>query len=306
MDTTLVIMAAGIGSRFGGGVKQLERIGPNGEIIMDYAIRDALRAGFGKVVFIIRRDLERDFRQAVGDRAGKLCKVAYAFQELDDLPEGFARPRDRVKPWGTGQAVLACRGLIDEPFLVINADDYYGKTSYAQVRAFLTDPATEDGTMRFCLPGFILKNTLSENGGVTRGICRVDSRSFLLGVDETHNIVRTEAGAAIAEPDGTLRPLDPDSYVSMNMWGLTPAFFPVLEEGFSHFLSSLAPGDLKSEYLLPTIIDGLVRDGRARVKLLHTSDRWMGITYREDKEIVAGFFRRQALEERLPEAPQPE
>ncbi len=297
MDVTLVIMAAGIGSRFGGGVKQLMPVGPNGEIIMDYAIRDALEAGYTRVVFIIRKDLEKDFREGVGDRVARHCEVAYAFQDPDDLPEGFTRPSGRTKPWGTGQAVLSCRDLVHGPFLVINADDYYGKAAYAQVLDFHRAHQEDGEVLRFCLPGFILKNTLSEHGGVTRGICRVDKDLYLIGVEETRNVVKTLEGAAIAGEKGVLRPMDPNAYVSMNMWGLTPAFFPVLEEGFRSFLQGLPEDDLKSEYLLPTIIDGLVREKKARVKLLPTEDRWIGLTYLEDRQPALAFFRRLAQRE---------
>ena len=180
MKTSLVIMAAGIGSRFGGGIKQLEPVGPGGEIIMDYSIHDALEAGFDRVVFIIRRDLEKDFREIIGERIEKICPVAYAFQEKEDLPAGFTCPADRKKPWGTGQAVLSCRGIVNEPFLVINADDYYGKEGFRIAHDFLVSHADEENT--FCMPGFILKNTLSENGGVSRGVCQVNAAGELEAV----------------------------------------------------------------------------------------------------------------------------
>ena len=189
--TSLVIMAAGIGSRFGKGIKQLEPVGPNGEIIMDYSIYDALQAGFDKIVFIIRKDLEKDFRAIIGSRIEKLTEVAYAFQELEDLPEGFLCPPDRTKPWGTGQAVLAARNLIQEPFVVINADDYYGKEAFVKVHEYLTTERVLSEKLDICMAGFILGNTLSEYGTVTRGICSVDENGMLLGVDETRNIQKT-------------------------------------------------------------------------------------------------------------------
>ena len=252
--TTLVVMAAGIGSRFGGGIKQLEPVGPSGEIIIDYSIHDAMEAGFDKVVFIIRKDLERDFREVIGDRMERRVETAYAFQELDDLPEGFAKPEGRTKPWGTGQAILCCKDLVKEPFAVINADDYYGKEAFVKVHDFLAQERAQGERMEFCMAGFLLGNTLSENGGVTRGICSVDGKQHLTRVTETKNIVKTEQGAAVKSEDGTLTPVDARCPVSMNMWGLTPEIFPVLESGFRDFLSGLSDRT-KGEYLIPTIMD---------------------------------------------------
>ena len=287
MKTSLVVMAAGIGSRFGGGIKQLEPVGPCGEIIMDYSIHDALEAGFDRVVFIIRRDLEEDFRTIIGERIEKICPVAYAFQEKEDLPAGFTCPPDRKKPWGTGQAVLACRGIVNEPFLVINADDYYGKEGFRLAHDFLVENAGNEN--RFCMPGFVLKNTLSENGGVSRGVCRVSAEGDLLGVTETHGIVRDGEGAAV-EKDGVRTPIDANAIVSMNMWALTPGLLDALEEGFPKFLASLPEGDVKSEYILPGVIDRMIREGRATVKVLPTTDHWFGVTYREDKDAVVAAF----------------
>ena len=287
MKTSLVVMAAGIGSRFGGGIKQLEPVGPCGEIIMDYSIHDALEAGFDRVVFIIRRDLEEDFRTIIGERIEKICPVAYAFQEKEDLPAGFTCPPDRKKPWGTGQAVLACKGIVNEPFLVINADDYYGKEGFRLAHDFLVQNAGHEN--RFCMPGFVLKNTLSENGGVSRGVCRVSAEGDLLGVTETHGIVRDGDGAAV-EKDGVRTPIDANAIVSMNMWALTPGLLDVLEEGFPKFLSALPEGDVKSEYILPGVIDSMIKSGRATVKVLPTTDHWFGVTYREDKDAVVAAF----------------
>jgi len=216
MDTTLVIMAAGIGSRFGGGIKQLAPVGPNGEIIMDYSIHDAIEAGFNKIVFIIRRDLEKDFKEIIGNRIEKLCKVEYAFQENDNLPGGFVTPAERKKPWGTAHAIMCCRGIVNEPFMVINADDYYGKEAYVKIHDFLVSDEIKNNPFSFCMAGFILKNTLSENGGVTRGVCKVDSDNMLVDVVETGDITKVPEGAAV--PDGdTMKPIDAESYVSMNM-----------------------------------------------------------------------------------------
>lgn len=286
MKTSLVIMAAGIGSRFGGGIKQLAPVGPNGEIIMDYSIHDALEAGFDRVVFIIRHDLEKDFREVIGERIEKVCPVAYAFQEKEDLPAGFTCPPERKKPFGTGHAVLSCREIVNEPFLVINADDYYGKEGFRLAHDFLVENA-EAGN-RFCMPGFILKNTLSENGAVTRGVCTVKD-GYLATVTETGGLVMDGDGAAV-EKDGKRTPIDPESIVSMNMWALTPAFLQELEREFPKFLASIPEGDIKAEFLLPAVVDGMVQSGKASVRVLKTNDRWFGVTYKEDKEAVVAAF----------------
>jgi len=285
MKTTLLIMAAGLGSRFGEGIKQLTPVGPSGELIIDYSIHDAVHAGFEKVVFIIRKDIEKDFREAIGDRIEKSldCEVAYAFQELSDLPEGFSVPEGRVKPWGTGQAVLAARELIDGPFCVINADDYYGKEAFVKIHDFLTANAGKEH--RYCMAGFVLENTLSENGAVTRGVCKVDDDDYLVAVEETYGILKTKDGAGLEAGGG----IDAKSRVSMNMWGLTPEFMEVLESGFVQFLK----GDdaAGAEYLLPMIIDGMIREGKATVKVLGTDDKWFGVTYAQDKQYVQDSFK---------------
>ena len=295
METTLVIMAAGIGSRFGGGIKQLTPIGPSGEIIMDYSIHDAFAAGFDRVLFIIRKDLEADFREVIGDRLEKRFpgRISYAFQEGDDLPDGFSKPADRVKPWGTGHAVLACREVLETPALVINADDYYGKDAYVKLHGYLISGAEAGagGVLDIGMPGFILENTLSENGGVTRGLCSVDADGYLTEIVETRNILKAEDGSAFVEVDGMRRPIARGTPASMNMWGITPEFLSILGEEFKVFLSSLDAEDLKSEFLLPTVIGKLVSEGRARVRVLPCSDRWFGVTYKEDRELVIESIR---------------
>ena len=293
---SLVIMAAGIGSRFGGGIKQLTEVGPGGEIIMDYSVHDALEAGFDQIVFVIRKDLEADFRKIIGDRIACFAPVRYAFQEMDDLPDGFSLPEGRKKPWGTGQAILACRNLIDGPFAVINADDYYGKDAFKKVYAFLSgQPGAKSDTQpyRVCMAGFILGNTLSEHGGVTRGICRIDESGQLIGIDETKNIMLAEDGRAVVRPDdGPERALDKENLVSMNFWGFPASFMDELAEGFPAFLASLSGEDaLKKEYLLPIIVDGLLARGAAKVDVLPSGDRWFGVTYREDIPYVKAAFR---------------
>lgn len=286
---TLVVMAAGIGSRFGGGIKQLEAVGPNGEIIMDYSIHDALEAGFNKVVFVIRKDLDKDFKEIIGRRMEKLVEVEYAYQELNDIPERFQKKTEgRKKPWGTGQAILCCKDVVDEPFLVINADDYYGKEAYREAYAYLTG-RKDDNAYEACMVGFVLKNTLSDNGGVTRGVCKVDEHRMLSEIVETSNIVKTAEGAAVQTEDGAV-PIDVESEVSMNMWGLSPAFFDVLEKGFDVFLEKLDPENLKGEYLLPTIIGDLLKEGKMRVEVRKSHDEWFGVTYKEDKpDVVASI-----------------
>lgn len=281
---TLVIMAAGMGSRFGGGIKQLEPVGPNGEIIMDYSIYDAMEAGFDKVVFVIRKSLEKDFKEIIGNRIEKVVEVGYAYQEVEDIPTEFKeRFADRIKPWGTGQAILCCKDVVDSPFLVINADDYYGKQAYVNCFDFLTRENKE--TDKICMSGFILKNTLSDNGTVTRGICAVSENDMLSHIVETKNIAKAECGAVIQSEEGDI-PVDMNSHVSMNMWGLYPEFMKTLEDGFVEFLSELETDDLKSEYLLPTIIGGLLDEGKIGVKVLESHDKWFGVTYKEDKATV--------------------
>ncbi|MEG0453091.1 MAG: sugar phosphate nucleotidyltransferase [Coprobacillus sp.] len=280
-DITLVVMAAGIGSRFGGGIKQLEPVGPNGEIIMDYSIYDAMEAGFNKVVFVIRKDLEKDFDEVIGQRIKKKVKVEYAFQELKDIPEKYQETfKDRTKPWGTGQAILACQSLVNEPFLVINADDYYGKECYKKAYDYLIQDHVSD-VLPLSMVGFILKNTLSDNGGVTRGICQADDNHYLVDIVETHNIEKKDNKAYVGDKE-----IDVESVVSMNMWGLYPEMFDILKNGFDEFLSLTDKEDLKAEYLLPTIIGNLLHKKQISVKVLTSNDEWFGVTYKEDKDSV--------------------
>ncbi len=290
--TALVIMAAGIGSRFGGGIKQLEPVGPSGEIIMDYSIHDALEAGFNRIIFVIRHDLEEEFKEVIGNRIEKIAPVSYAFQELSDLPKGFSVPEGRKKPWGTGQAILSIRNLIEEPFLVINADDYYGKEAFAKIHDYMVNQMDEEQPVYdICMGGFILANTLSDNGTVTRGVCEVGTDGILKQVRETYNIKRTPEGLQATDKNGSPVTVRENQPVSMNMWGLTPAFVKELEKGFPEFLTQLEPGDVKSEYLLPTIIDQMIRENRARVTVLETKDHWFGVTYKEDKASVTESIR---------------
>lgn len=291
-NTALVIMAAGIGSRFGGGIKQLEPVGPNGEIIMDYSIHDAMEAGFNKVIFIIRRDLEKDFKEIIGHRIEKLLPVEYAYQELEDLPAGYEVTPGRTKPWGTGQAVLSVKGMVDGPFLVINADDYYGREGFRRIHDYMAEHMDSQSEIYdICMGGFVLSNTLSDNGTVTRGVCQVDEEGYLTNVTETYNIQMKEDGLHATDESGAPVTISPSQPVSMNMWGLPASFVQELEKGFPVFLDSLKEGDIKSEYLLPKIIDNLVQNKKARVTVLDTPDKWFGVTYREDKQAVADAIR---------------
>lgn len=291
-NVTLVIMAAGIGSRFGGGIKQLEPVGPNGEIIMDYSIHDALEAGCNKVVFIIRKDIEADFKEIIGKRIEQKAPVEYVYQSVDELPGGMENTWGRTKPWGTGQAVLCVKGVVNEPFIVINADDYYGKEAFVKLYQYMTaDMDVENPVYDICMAGFILSNTLSENGGVTRGVCEVDDQDYLQRVTETYEI-RCQDGSLTACDEMKLPvAVRADQHVSMNMWGLPPKFLNMLEDGFTEFLQNLGEDAMKKEYLLPKIIDQLLADGKAKVKLLETNDKWFGVTYKEDKPVVVKAIR---------------
>lgn len=292
-DTTLVIMAAGIGSRFGGGIKQLAPVGPNGEIIMDYSIHDALEAGFNKIIFIIRKDLEKDVREIIGNRIEKIAHVEYAFQELEELPAGYQVPAGRTKPWGTGQAVLAVKGMVHEPFLVINADDYYGKEGFFKIHDYMVhEMDTESDVYDMCMGGFILENTLSDNGTVTRGVCQVNEDGTLRDVTETFDIEWKDGSLKANDEQGNPVSVNPDQHVSMNMWGLPPRFLEELETGFPEFLDQIPEGNLKAEYLLPRIIDKLIKSGKGKVKVLETRDKWFGVTYQEDKAAVVDSIRR--------------
>ena len=283
--TTLVIMAAGIGSRFGG-IKQLEPVGPSGEIILDYSVYDAIEAGFQKVVFIIRKDIEEDFKRIIGNRLEKHIEVEYVFQDIDNLPEGYKKPEGRTKPWGTGQAILSCFGVLNEPFIVINADDYYGKEGFKKIQEFLQNPFPCDKQYHFCMAGFRLGNTLSENGTVTRGVCNVSEEGILLNIEETMDIAKK--GTVATTP---LKTIPFEQPVSMNMWGFTPDLLDELKSRFIPFLDSIKGNEMKAEYLLPAIIDELIKEGKAQVSVLDTKDKWFGVTYKEDKDFVVKSFK---------------
>jgi len=286
---TLVILAAGMGSRYGG-LKQIDAMGPNGEAVIDYSVFDAKRAGFGKVVFVIRRDFEDAFRAFVDARFGRALPVEYVFQRLDDLPEGFAVPEGREKPWGTGHAVLTAATAVNEPFAAINADDFYGRDAYAKLAAFLAGPAARADGGRYCMIGFQLKNTLSDFGTVSRGLCATDSANRLLSVKELTRIARTATGAENQASDGTVQPLTGEEFVSMNMWGFTPDFLGRMREQFIAFLQAHGH-EAKSEWYIPAVVDAMIREGSATVDVLPTTSAWFGVTYQEDKPHVTASIR---------------
>lgn len=280
----LVVMAAGLGSRYGG-LKQIDPIGPTGEIIIDYSLHDAIEAGFGRVVFVIKRELEEVFRERIGRQVEGRIDTRYAFQELTDLPEGFTVPEGRTKPWGTGHAVLAAREHIDAPFAVINGDDFYGRDAFRAIADFLRGAADGNGLSPFAMVGYPVENTLTEHGHVARGVCRVDAAGKLVDIVERTRIERREGGIAFTEDGQTWQPLAEGTPVSMNMWGFTPALMKALEARFPAFLQA-AGDNLKAEFFLPFVVDAMVQEGLATVDVLPVRERWFGVTYQEDKPLV--------------------
>ncbi|HID87302.1 MAG TPA: nucleotidyltransferase [Anaerolineae bacterium] len=290
VQPALVVMAAGIGRRYGG-LKQIDPIGPNGEIIIDYSIYDALKAGFGKVVFVIREDLEEAFRERVGNTIERQCETAYVFQRLEDVPAGFQVPPERQKPWGTGHALLCCKDEVASPFAVINADDFYGRSSYQILCDYLEHAQDRDGIYDYCMVGYVLENTLTEHGHVARGVCTVSQDGYLVEIHERRRIERfgevvkyTEDGEHWVEiPRGTV--------VSMNMWGFTPSLFPELEARFPQFLQKNSDNIQEAEYFLPDVVNDLLEEGKARVRVLQTDEQWVGVTYQQDKPRVKRVIR---------------
>lgn len=285
MKPTLLVLAAGIGSRYGG-LKQLDPVGPSGENIIDYSIFDAIRTGFGKVVFVIRKDIEEVFKEFIGTRYEGKIEIKYAFQELEAIPAGFEIPADREKPWGTGHAILMAKDVINEPFAVINADDFYGRSGFQLLADYYTDaPMEVDGKANFSMTGFILRNTLSEHGTVSRGVCSVDADGNLTNVVELTKIAkRGDAAENLAEGE-SVTDLTGDEVVSMNMWGFTPAIFEHLETQFIEFLQEQINVP-KSEFFIPFVVDRTIKEGSAKLKVLKSTDSWFGVTYREDKPMV--------------------
>lgn len=273
-NATLIVMAAGMGSRFGG-LKQIAPVGRNGEAILDFSVYDAVEAGFNKVVFVINHCIEADFKELVGKRIEKRVKVEYVFQEKEYLPEGYKCPDERVKPWGTGHAILCCKNNVNEPFAVINADDFYGKTAFKKIYDYLSEQ-----TDNYCMVGFRLANTLTENGYVSRGVCE-EENGFLTNITERTKIVDCK----YTEDDKTWIELSPDTVVSMNMWGFTPDIFAFLEREFDKFLKEKLTVE-KSEFYLPSVVDTLIKSGEKKAKVLVAEDKWYGVTYKEDKDAV--------------------
>ena len=283
----LVVMAAGMGSRYGG-LKQIDPVGNHGQLIIDYSIYDAKRAGFETVVFVIKHEIEADFKAAIGDRLSKIINVEYAFQELTDLPEGYAVPEGRVKPWGTAHAVLAARKVVDGPFAVVNADDYYGPEAFKTIYDYLNDNQDKDGCYEFAMVGYRLDNTVTEHGSVARGVCEEDENNFLVKVTERTQIEKDGADARYTEDGGqTWTALPGSTIVSMNLWGLTRGFIDEAWARFPAFLANaLATNPAKGEYFLPSVISALIEEGKARVKVLRSGDKWYGVTYQADKPVV--------------------
>jgi hypothetical protein len=291
---TLLVLAAGMGSRYGG-LKQIDPVGPNGETIIDYSIFDAMRAGFGKLVFVIRKDIEQQFREIIGARFEKRIAVEYVYQELDKLPGGHSLPAGRTKPWGTTHAILMAEGVVKENFAAINADDFYGQQAYEVLAQHLTA-----GTPDYAMVGFILKNTLSDHGTVARGVSRVDANNYLTHIVELMKIERDGIGAKDTGPDGKITQLTGDEAVSMNFWGFTPALFPQIKVEFEKFLKK-AGGEQKSECYIPATVGELVTSGQAKCKVLRSSDSWFGVTYREDRPQVVESIRQLIAKGDYPE-----
>ena len=291
----LVVMAAGMGSRYGG-LKQIDPVDKQGHIIMDFSIYDAVNAGFEKVVFIIKKENEADFKAAIGDRLSKVIDVEYVFQDLNNLPEGYGVPEGRVKPWGTGHAILSCIGTVDAPFAVINADDYYGSHAFQMIYDYLTTHE-DDEKYRYTIVGYVLENTLTENGHVARGVCVTDENSYLQKINERTHIEKRGAETAYTEDEGKTWTVIPEgSVVSMNMWGFSESILKELKDRFAKFLDeNLEANPLKCEYFLPFVVDELLGEGKATVEVLKSLDKWYGVTYKEDKPVVVAAI--QALKD---------
>ena len=287
---TLVIMAAGMGSRYGG-LKQIDPIGPAGEIILDYSVYDAVKAGFDKVIFVIKEEIEKDFKEIIGNKFDGVVDIDFAYQDINNLPEGFTVPEGRVKPWGTGHAVLSCKGMIDGPFAVINADDYYGKEAFRLIYNELKNTAEEN---EFCMVGFKVENTLTENGHVARGVCQTNADGYLTDIVERTKIAIRDGRIMFTEDDGeSWTELEKGSTVSMNCWGFSNMMMKELGERFAAFLDRNKDNMLKCEYFLPFVVDELLKEGKVRVKVMDTSEKWYGVTYKEDKQTVVSALRQK-------------
>jgi dTDP-glucose pyrophosphorylase len=299
---TLIVLAAGIGSRYGG-LKQIDPIGPHGEIIIDYSIYDALRAGFGKVVFVINKTIEGVFRERVGANVEKRCETVYVLQEIDNVPEGFQVPPGRKKPWGTGHATLSCKDVVDTPFAVINADDFYGRSAYQNLVAHLGKAQDHDAVYDYCMVGFRIENTLSEYGHVARGVCFVDGEGFLIGIRERTHIQKFGEAARYTEDAETWVEIPAGSIVSMNCWGFTLSLFDELETRFPRFLQNNGDNIERAEFFLPNVVGDLIQENKATVRVLPTEERWFGVTYQQDKprvkETIKALIQRGVYPENL-------
>jgi len=287
---TLVVLAAGMGSRYGG-LKQIDPVGPNGELIIDYSIYDALHAEFGRVVFVIKHDIEEAFRQGVGRRIERRCDITYAFQRLDDIPGGFQVPPDRQKPWGTAHATLSCKSVVHTPFAVINADDFYGRSAYEALGDYLRSAQDRSGVYEYCMVGYLLENTLTDHGHVARGVCTTNDHGYLVGIHERTRIERFGRVAKCTEDGENWIEIPSGTLVSMNMWGFTPSLFSELEARFPQFLLQNRDRISKAEYLLPEVVGNLIEEKRATVKVLPAHERWFGVTYQQDKPRVQQAIR---------------
>jgi NDP-sugar pyrophosphorylase family protein len=287
---TLVVMAAGIGSRYGG-LKQIDPVGPHGELVIDYSIYDALRAGFDKIVFVIRRDIEEAFRKKVGKTIEAQVETAYVFQDLTLVPQGFVVPAERKKPWGTGQAILLCKDEVKTPFVALNADDFYGPTAYQTLAQYLSRVRDHKGAQNYCMIGYTLRNTLSEHGHVARGICEATPDGFLADIRERTRIEQFPDGIKYTEDGKDWITLSADTLVSMNIWGFAWSIFSELEIRFPRFLEQNAANILKAEFFIPEVVGSLVREKKARVKILPTKEKWFGVTYPEDRPWVQAVIR---------------
>jgi dTDP-glucose pyrophosphorylase len=292
-------MAAGMGSRYGG-LKQIEPIGPNGEIIMDYSIYDAINSGFGKIVFVIKKEIEQGFKNKIGKKIEKVADVGYVYQELTECINPADVPAGRVKPWGTGHAVLCCRGHVNTPFAVINADDFYGKGSFQVLAGFLKNLEDSSGICNYGMVGFKLSNTLSENGHVSRGVCEVSHDGYLKSIVELSNIQRVGGEIKYTGDNVNYQTLNPGSIVSLNTWGFTPSVFDSLEDGFKSFLGA-NKDSLKAEFFLPDVVDSLIKRKIAQVKILYSNENWYGVTYKEDRAAIAGAIKNYVKDGLYPE-----
>ncbi|MBQ2758369.1 MAG: nucleotidyltransferase [Clostridia bacterium] len=297
-EITLVIMAAGMGSRYGG-LKQIDPVGANGEIILDYSVYDAAEAGFDKVIFVIKHEIEEDFKKIVHGKYDGKIKVEYAFQDINNLPEGYKVPEGRVKPWGTGHAVLSCDGMINGPFAVINADDYYGKEAF---RLIYNELKNNDNENEFCMVGFKVENTLTENGFVARGVCQTNNDGYLTDIVERTKIGIKDSKIVFTEDDGeTFTQLEKGSIVSMNCWGFSGMMMTELRNRFAACLERNKDNMLKCEYFLPFVVDDLLKEGKVSVKVMGTSEKWYGVTYKEDKQTVVAALKQKVTDGIYPE-----